>query len=178
MFRIIAIIGIAVAILVAVVLRSRHATGAGESRHSARRPSLWVKLFFAATMLSLAVLALTGFYASIVLGRQMSGLLLMFHAGLGGLFFSGLAAMVVSLAESCRFTDQDWSHSPSALGAFTRTQKLYFWALALFGFMAIISMLTSMLPIFGAQGQEVLYQVHRASALLLAMGGISFVLRK
>ncbi|MFA6563911.1 MAG: hypothetical protein WCV00_18565 [Verrucomicrobiia bacterium] len=104
--------------------------------------------------LSLAVLALTGFYA-VLLGHELTGYLLVCHTGTGGAFAGSLALLAVlrAEAESC-------------------CCKCLFWTLLIGGMGVVLTAVVMMQPWFGTHGQEVLVELHRYSSLLAVVGGL------
>lgn len=188
MFRIIATLGIFGTLAVAAtfrVIRGQKLSLTG--RKDVCPMSFWETLIYMMVMLSIVALGATGFYATIVKGRQMGGLTLMAHVSAGGVFFTALAAMLIRWAEDCRLLDGDWralcgnclgrrgkKGETAPAGRFTAGQKFYFWGLAILGLVATLTMLVSMLPIFGTHGQELLYKLHRLSTLLIVMGALCY----
>jgi len=176
-FRSLATVGVVGAVALGAWVRARRR--AGRAKTPARRLSLWEKLVLAATGGSFVLLAATGFFSTLVLGQPMHGLHLMVHTALGGVFFAGLAALTLTWAEACRINDEDWRPSRRSRGArvagrFTLGEKLFFWAFVFWGLIAILTMLCAMEPLLGTHGQLLLYKAHRASTLLMVMGGIVF----
>ena len=55
---------------------------------------------------------------------------------------------------------------------FDAGQKLYFWFAGLATLVALLSMLLSMISLFGTAGQTLMYTVHRWSTLTLLVGTI------
>jgi len=114
-------------------------------------------IIYAVTMFGLCVLALTGFVGWFAFGR-LGGWLLFVHVLGTPVFVIGLTILAVVWAEKSRFAD-------SAPGGFSSGQKAAFWAFLLLGFVAIVSMLAAMLPVFGYDWQQTLCAVHRYNAL-------------
>jgi hypothetical protein len=134
------------------------------------------KLVFVLGLLSFCVLLLTGF-GPLVFGHKLQGYWLMVHATFAPVFI-GCAAVVVLLgagqyafnrkdadAIEHRFSsrkDGCWL-TDSGIGA-----KAGFWLLAALTLPVTLTMVLSMLPLFGTDGQEWLFELHRWSALLFA----------
>jgi cytochrome b subunit of formate dehydrogenase len=138
-------------------------------------------------LLSFVVLAITGFYPTIILGNHISGYLLMVHATFAPVFAVCLAVLAVMWARNCRFTGGDWpwferivqrvtlANSPdddaprkgSGIG-----QKIAFWLIIFLALPLILSIVLSMFPLFGTHWQEILLGMHRYTALVLAMVAI------
>lgn len=164
MFRSLVIIGVILAAMLGAAAAGRPSRPAAAHYH---KLNLWEKMALGSNLLSIILLALTGFWATLAQRHALTGYLLMIHAGLGGLFFTSLAALAVTFAEACRIEDTDWTGAPQ--GRFPLAQKLAFWGLLLFGLGVTLTMLVSMLPVTGAAGLDWLYQAHRLCALLVVM---------
>lgn len=131
-------------------------------------------------LLSFAVLFLTGF-GPLVCGGKLHGYLLMLHATFA-LVFIACAAIVVFLgAGDFAFTKKDAEVIPagckctgdgcwltdSGVGA-----KAGFWMLAALALPVTLTMVLSMLPLLGTHGQELMFELHRWSALMFAWTAI------
>lgn len=185
MFRDIALIGM-VATVVAVlghrVIFGAVKMGDGERKRTVRRFSLWERFMHVVTVLGFLALAVTGF-AEVVQGEPLEGWLWVIHMAVAPLFILGLAAVLLTWAKDGRFASYDWQwvkvlggylrfggHPPA--GRFNAGQKAYFWAAALLGLSALVSGLGCVFPVFGPLGQEILYQVHRWTALVFVLSAI------
>ena len=179
MFKIATIIGI-VGMLLAMVLHfaSRRGKLSGEPTEAqVCKLGILGKLIYLAIYVitggCLAVLALSGFSATIGGGHPMNGYLLMLHCTAAPVFCVFLVALGIIQAEKNRFAKEDFQPGRCEAG----WRKIFFWLTMLLGIPLILSMVISMLPIFGAQGQEFLYHLHRWSALaiLIAICYMSFL---
>ena len=150
MFKILTVISVIVGIVAA---KSGGGSCSGAAKTPVRFPVI-DKLLSLVMVLSLAVLALTGFYAAL-LGHKLSGYLLVCHTGTGGAFAGSLAllALMRAEAESCGC-------------------KCLFWTLVFGGLGVVLSAVVMMQPWFGTHGQETLVELHRYSALVALIGGI------
>lgn len=101
-------------------------------------------------LLSLVVLAGTGF-GPIVFGDRLQGYLLMVHVTFAPLFIICVVLIAVLAAGKFPF--------PGKLA------RSGFWLLLTLALPVILTMTLSMLPVFGAKGQEFLFEAHRWSAL-------------
>jgi cytochrome b subunit of formate dehydrogenase len=131
--------------------------GGGSCSGAAKTPvrfPLIDKLLALVMILSLALLAVTGFYAAL-LGHKLSGYLLICHTGCGGAFAGSLALLALMRAES------------DSCGC-----KCLFWIMVLGGLGVVLSAVVMMQPWFGTHGQETLVELHRYSALVALFGGI------
>jgi len=139
---------------------------------------LLVHLGLAAGFLGLMV---TSFYP-VLTGQPLHGYLLMAHVGLSPVFYFSLLGALMVWGEDCCFSkaDCDWvSHrlknplgdpagSPKT-GRFDPLQKGFLWLSGVLGFILLVTMLLSMVPLFGTYGQELLLTLHRGAALALFM---------
>ena len=143
--------------VISVIVGAVAAKCGGGSCDAAKKPVRFPALdrFFSVVMLlSLALLALTGFYAAL-LGHKLTGYLLICHTGTGGAFAGSLALLAVMRAEA------------EGCGS-----KCLFWILLLGGLGVVLSAVVMMQPWFGTHGQETLVALHRYSALLALIGGL------
>jgi cytochrome b subunit of formate dehydrogenase len=145
------------------------------------------KLVYLLALLCFMVLAITGFYPTLVLGEHITGYLLMVHATFAPIFAICLAVLAMMWASRCRFAYNDWpwfqrivqrvtlvkssqeepNHESSGL-----VQKITFWLIIFLALPLILSIFVSMFPIFGTHWQELLLDIHRYTALVFAIVGI------
>jgi len=173
MFRIMAIIGIGGALVIAAtgyfMLKSQ---AAGAAHIFACLKNCRVKAtLYIITLLSIVVLAFTGFWAAIITGEPSTGYLLMLHCTAAIGFCLTLPLALIVSAEKYRFTPSDLSPGQRSVGV----SKMCFWIFTVAAIPVILSMILSMFPLFGPVGQEFLYQIHRFCALLLVMAGLIFL---
>ncbi len=115
------------------------------------------------------VLACTGF-APMVTGQRLWGYALMLHATVAPVFVTCLAYVALSGAQGR--TWQGGSSWWAGLGT------VCFWLMLLVSLPLILSMVLSMFPWFGTHGQEVLFDVHRISAMVwIGSAGVGCVTR-
>ncbi len=144
-------------------------------------------LVYLVALLCFIVLAITGFYPTLILGEHITGYLVMVHATFAPVFAICLAVLAVMWARCCRFTGGDWpwferiiqwltlSNNPgddttrkgSGIG-----QKIAFWLVIFLALPLILSIVLSMFPLFGTHWQEILLSMHRYTALVFAMVAI------
>ena len=144
-------------------------------------------LVYLVALLCFVVLAITGFYPTLILGRHITGYLVMVHATFAPVFAVCLAVLAVMWARCCRFTGGDWpwferiiqrltlsnnpddyaTHKSSGIG-----QKISFWLIIFLALPLILSIVLSMFPLFGTHWQEILLSMHRYTALVFAMVAI------
>ena len=145
------------------------------------------KLVYLLALLCFLVLAINGFYPTLVLGEHISGYLVMVHATFAPIFAICLAVLAIMWARNCRFNRGDWpwfdrfvqrvtlvksageetSCESSGLG-----QKITFWLIIFLALPLILSIVLSMFPLFGTHWQELLLDMHRYTALVFALVAI------
>ena len=141
------------------------------------------KLVYLLVMLCFVILVFTGFYSSLVLGGRLCGYLLMVHTTAAGIFAGCLAFLVLVWAHRYRFNEDDWPWLVSLIrreaakkkilsGSSELVQKICFWLIAVLALPVILSIILSMFAFFGTDAQEFLLNLHRYSALLLALAAI------
>ncbi len=118
------------------------------------------KLSYIAMCLGAAVLAASGI-GVFALGRPpMTHWVLMAHIAAAPVFAVGLAAVALTWADLCR------KGSNPRLGA---AAKVLLWIILACGLVVILTGVTPMTPLFGSNGQHVLYLTHRYSGIVLAV---------
>jgi len=142
----------------------------------ARKPlNKWLKLIcsliFLALILSFITLAGTGFYAAVCLDRPLTGYPLMLHCTAAPVFMITLALAAMISVHSFRFEKGDFS----GLKRVGPGSKIFFWLAILAAPAVILSIILSMLPIFGTHGQEFLYHAHRYSTLIITTAGMLLI---
>lgn len=146
------------------------------------------KLAFLVAGACFLVLFGTGFGPRILCGVPLSGWLLMIHATFAPVFAVCVAFLAATWAWQCCFSGADWNWVvrfvtlkwKGLLADCDLAWKLTFWAMIILFLPVCLSIVSSMFPIFGTHGQEVLFQIHRFSALvmsLIAVANIYLVLR-
>ena len=141
-------------------------------------------LVYLVALLCFVVLAITGFYPTIILGRHITGYLVMVHATFAPVFAICLAVLAVMWARCCRFTGGDWPWFELIIQRLTLSndlgdeatrknsgigQKIAFWLIIFLALPLILSIVISMFPLFGTHWQEILLSMHRYTALVFAM---------
>jgi hypothetical protein len=104
------------------------------------------------------VLAFTGL-GTLAFGKPpMTHWVLMAHVAVAPLFALGLAAVALTWSGLCR----GGGDSPLSVPA-----QALLWVVLLAGLVVILSGVLPMTPLFGTQGQHLLYLTHRYSAIVL-----------
>jgi len=140
----------------------------------------WTTWIFAAFGASLVYLAASGLFFAVFIPRGMTGVVLLGHMAFGGLFAAALAALLLWRARA---------YAPGRTGSGTTfglacpvfknvsreaLRAALFWAIAVFGFVLIVSALGSMLPVFVFGAQATFTAIHRYAALALVLCAIVF----
>ena len=173
MFRILAIIGIVAAwttACAAIFIFNTKGSHASDLFACLKKCRIKATLYII-TLLSIFVLALTGFWATIITGEPSTGYLLMLHCTAATGFCFALPLSLIISAQKNRFILGDFSPGLRLVGI----SKICFWIFTAAAIPLILSMILSMFPLFGAVGQEFLYQMHRFCALLLVMAGLIYL---
>ncbi len=142
------------------------------------------KLCYLVALLCFVVLAISGFYPLLVRGEHISGYLMMIHATFAPVFAICLAILAITWAAGYRFETGDcpwlWRflrrvtalRIPSPEGPCRCSlvvQKAMFWAIVALSLPLILSIVLSMLPLFGTHWQETLLATHRWTAIVFAV---------
>jgi len=142
------------------------------------------KVVYLLAMLCFVILAVTGFYPTIILGEHISGYLVMIHATFAPIFAICLAILAVMWARRCRFACGDWPWFQRMVQRVTLVksaseeaqcessglgQKITFWLIIFLALPLILSIILSMFPLFGTHWQELLLGTHRYTALVFAL---------
>jgi cytochrome b subunit of formate dehydrogenase len=142
------------------------------------------KLVYLLALLCFVVLAVTGFYPTLVLGEHISGYLVMVHATFAPIFAICLAVLAVMWARKCGFTRGDWPWFQRMVQRVTLVgnageeapgessglgQKVAFWLIIFLALPLALSIVLSMYPLFGTHWQELLLGIHRYTALVFAL---------
>jgi len=171
MFRVISAVGLAAAVAGVLVhrLAVRGPSPSAEAPDGrGRLVKLLARLGWLSAAASAAVLAGTGFWEVLVRNESLRGYLLMVHVSGGGVFAAALAVVVVLEAGRHRFEPGDGQRGRRLHGG----RKFCFWAVAVLSIPAILSLVLSMLRLFGSTAQQYLLETHRYSTLGLTMAGV------
>ena len=125
------------------------------------------KLFCAALLIVVIVLAATGIGTFLIGQAPMTHWVLMLHVGAAPVFALGLAAMSLTCAGRCGAQSSDSARSGAASPSCA--SKALFWLVLLCGLVVILSGVVPMTPLFGTAGQHLLYLTHRYSAMVLVL---------
>jgi formate dehydrogenase subunit gamma len=162
-----------------VVLRVRHISHEKEPRE-VHRFGLFERCVHALAILSLIILAVTGFVSVILYGGPMRGGLWLTHFAVAPVFALAVAVIGLIWLEDGRFEEHDWQWVRHLGGyiwkrhdlpadRFNAGQKAYFWFVGLCSILVVLSGVGRMCPIFGAAGQAAVLGVHRYTGLALVL---------
>jgi len=142
------------------------------------------KLVYLLAMVCFVVLAITGFWPTLVRGEHISGYLLMIHATFAPIFALCLAILAVTWAGSNRFTAEECPWIQRLLRQVTRLRvaaetrpwrcslvvyKAAFWLVIFLALPLILSILVSMFHLLGTEWQHFVLAVHRWTSLVFAI---------
>ncbi|MBN2183207.1 MAG: hypothetical protein JW715_14945 [Sedimentisphaerales bacterium] len=142
------------------------------------------KLVYLLALLCFVILAITGFYPTLVLGEHISGYLLMIHATFAPILAVCLAILAVMWAANCRFAANDWPWLRRIIQRVTLAknvdnegtksqicigQRISFWLIIFLALPLILSIVMSMFPYFGTYWQKLLLSIHRYTALVFVL---------
>lgn len=146
------------------------------------------KLCYLLTMVCFVILAVTGYWPLLVSGEQhISGYLMMIHATFAPIFAICLAILAITWASRYRFAGDDCPCLQRLLRRVTRlhipepqerckcgttAQKVAFWAVVALALPLILSIVLSMLPLFGTHYQELALMVHRWTSIVFVVAVI------
>ena len=115
-------------------------------------------------------MALSAFIPLILFGDSLSGIFLLIHVSVAPLFSIFLAILIILFAHSNQFSKYDLDNSKNN-GIFIFNQmgyiKITFWLIVFFSIPTMISVILSMFPLFGTDGQLYLLEIHRYSTLIV-----------
>lgn len=142
----------------------------GRGRAAAKSSwTVWEKLIYLVMLVAVAVLAVTAFYPSLQ-HRELDGWLLFVHMVGAGTFVFTLPVLALAWCEPSRFDMRRFgARGHTAPGRFYWLPKLMFWILLAAGLIVSLTMLVSMLPLYGTDGLLTLLDIHRYSGLVVVI---------
>lgn len=159
MFRMISIIGFTAVFLGIAVC---YIALPSNRQSLSKKPGLWStirRLVYLLALLCFLGSAITSFYPALILKEAIHGYWLIVHVIFAPVFAVCLAVLAVMWAGNCYFCKNDRP----------LLQKICFWLIVSLAIPVILSIVLSMFSFFGTKEQEFLLQLHRYSALLLAL---------
>jgi len=145
------------------------------------------KLCYLVTAVCFIVLAITGFWPVLVKGEHISGFPIMIHSTFAAVFAVCLAIITITWAGSNRFERSECPWLWRLLRQVTNlrlaiqegpcngtviVRKAMFWCIVGLSLPLILSIVLSMLQLFGTHWQELLLTIHRWTALCFAVAVI------
>jgi hypothetical protein len=156
----------------AVVLVVLHLIIFRSGRGGVSRWNWWEKLLYLATLLSVAALGITSFGAMMRLGA-LAGWPLFAHMFGAGALVAILPLLALTWCEANRFGETPPSErARDYKPRFYWFAKAMFWTIVAGGFVVTMTMLLSMLPLFGTDGLETLLVIHRYAGLVVVIATI------
>jgi len=145
------------------------------------------KLCYLVAVFCFLVLAITGFYPTLVKGEHISGFLMYIHATFAPIFALCLAILAITWAGGHRFTASDCPWLTRLLRRVTRLRlpaddrgwccsfvvyKLTFWLVMFLTLPLILSIVVSMFHLLGTDWQHLTLAIHRWVSLIFAIAVI------
>ncbi|MCK5457230.1 MAG: hypothetical protein KAI45_08900 [Melioribacteraceae bacterium] len=127
------------------------------------------------TIFAFLIMVITGFISLLFTGGALTGILLMIHVSIAPFISITFAMLVILFAQSNRFNDNDITISTENDGKKkiiykdSAYLKINFWLISIFSLPAMISIILSMFPLFGTEGQINLLEIHRYSVLIISI---------
>lgn len=160
-----------VGLLVVIVLHFLLSLIGRQAARARTKWTYWEILVYLGVLGSVAVLGTTAFYAVLKFG-SMHGWILFAHMFGAGAFVAVLPVVALTWCEANRLTAGPEAGSltdPGPAPRFFWFPKLMFWLLVTGGFVVTMTMLLSMLPLFGTEELEELLEIHRYSGLVVVV---------
>ena len=133
------------------------------------RWTLWEQLVYLVTLVSVAILAVTSFGALIRFG-ELSGWALFAHMVGAGMFVFTLPVLAITWFAANQFdVRRIGERGQETPRRFYWLPKVMFWILLTGGFVVSMTMLLSMLPLFGTSGLSELLDLHRYAGLVVVV---------
>lgn len=144
------------------------------------------KILYSITAILFIILAVTGFFSVLILGENLSGFLLIVHVTIAPIFVLTFTLSLLFYAHIQQFNTNDWYYvsqqeqqqNISFNQRIIFWKKVCFWLFTIISLPAILSIIMSMYPLFGTDGQNFLLDLHRFSVLFLLMIAAIFVILK
>jgi hypothetical protein len=145
------------------------------------------KLCYLVAVVCFLVLAITGFYPTLVKGEHISGFLMYIHATFAPIFALCMATLAITWAGGHRFVASDGPWLTRLLRRVTRLRlpaddrgwccslvvyKLTFWLVLFLALPLILSIVVSMFPLLGTDWQHLTLALHRWVSLVFAIAVI------
>jgi hypothetical protein len=141
--------------------------------------------FVSISFLTFFILAISGIIPVVILNKHISGVFLIIHVTIAPVFVVALAMTAFFWAHFKQFNLSDFqfinnlrdknhtNHQSYYQHPFLL--KVYFWVFLAFSVPAALSMIFSMFPFFGTEGQIALFNIHQYTALGLLIVAFFYV---
>jgi hypothetical protein len=155
-----------IATAVVIVLHLILALLGGRAPKARKRFNIWEKLVYLGALVSVGVLGVTSFYTVLRFGGMHRWWLFVHMFGAGAM--TGiLPLLALTWCGASRFGRPTQRQVEEGyLPRFFWIPRVMFWLFLLAGLVVMLTMLVSMLPVFGSDGLEVLLDIHRYAGLL------------
>ncbi len=130
-------------------------------------------LVYLAAIACFAVLLFTGFFPKLVLKETISGYWLMAHATAAPPFIACVAILALMWPGHSSLKEDSGQKRP--FGEHEFGLRLAFWIVMALSLPLIMSIVLSMLPVYGTHMQEVMADLHRYTALVVAGAAIIYI---
>ena len=137
------------------------------------------KLVYLVTLVCFVILAATGFYQPLVSAKHIGGFAMMIHATVAPVFAICIAILAVMWAGNCSFDVKKcrWlakllqiqPADNNSCQKYGFLSKLCFWTVTVLALPLILSIVLSMFRVFGTDIQNIFLEIHRYTALIVAM---------
>ncbi|MFC1555913.1 hypothetical protein ACFL67_02410 [candidate division KSB1 bacterium] len=119
------------------------------------------------TMICVSLLAFSGFIPYLIFGESLTGYMLLLHVSVSPVFAVSLTVLIFLRAKEyvCDLT----------LPGSNAGMKLCFWCMLILTQVLIWTIILSMYPVFGTQGQENLLSLHLLGALFFVIAGVFYL---
>ena len=138
-----------------------------------------ISYFFA--VISVLILAYTGFIPYFIYGEPISGFLLIIHVAVSPVFAVCMTVLILLGAHEHRFNTPGQQRlsknvrskkGKNSISTKKPSLKVCFWLIVLLTIVVMGSIILSMYRIFGTRGQEILLTIHLVSSILFFVVGI------
>jgi len=140
---------------------------------SKRNNSSLKNFVYVITVLLFLLMFLSAFLNVLFWGNNLTGLLLLIHVSIAPFFSLFLALTIILFAQENSFNKNDFNkvmdqnnNSKNKLNL-KGYSKIVFWLITFFAIPIMVSIILSMFPLFGTEGQIILLNIHRYSTLII-----------
>jgi hypothetical protein len=155
-----------IAVIVVIILHLILALLGGRAPRARKRFNWWEKLVYLGALASVSVLGVTSFYTVLRFGG-MHGWWLFAHMFGAGALTAVLPLAALTWCGASRFGQSGPQAGDAAyVPRFFWLPRVMFWLFLVAGLGVMLTMLVSMLPLFGTEGLEILLDIHRYAGLL------------